>query len=309
MSITNVSGPLAVGLADPYNPNSNPEVGPSMGIMGFCLMDPRGPWTYKSGQDFGQPVAGWFSFEPLSLNITPAAASAAAIAAAAHTVSGTPMTLVSSSGAGIVVGASVTNYNTGAVVTGLLAVGQAAARVSFGSAGTIQPWDPTTLTARCVIITCNNASGTGGNFTIAGFDIYGVPMTETLTSAPGSSLTVTGKKAWKYIQSITPNFTDATYTYSVGTTDLYGLPIATNFAGDVYANFNATGLTTLTTYVAGVTTAATATTGDVRGTIGLPSAADGTKRLMVYQTILLPNLALANGVAGTSTGIYGVVQA
>lgn len=309
MSITNLSGPLIVSLADPYNPDSNPEQGPSLSIEGFGILDPRPFFTYKSGQDFGQQTCGFLgSSNIMTLNITPATKSASAIAAAQHVTDGTPMTLVSSSGSGIVVGASAINPNSGATITGLLAVGQAAARVSFGSVGTIQLWDPTTLTARVVIITCNNSSGTGGNITIAGYDIYGFPMTETLDIAPGSALTVTGQKAWKYIASITPAFTDGTYTYEVGTTDIFGFPLASNYFGDLLINYPSAVVTADTGYTAGVNTLASATTGDVRGTYALQTASNGTNQLILYQNILLPNLALPNGVAGSSTGMFGVNQ-
>lgn len=304
MSISAFTGPV-LSWADP----SNPETAPSPFIEGVALLDPRPFFTYNPGQNFGALTAGFLGTTSINtLLITPAIASTTAIAAAQHTTSGTPLTLVASTGNGVSVGASTVNPNTGIAVSGLLAIGGASGRVAFGSAGTVQLWDPTTLTARAVIITASNALGTGGNFTVAGYDIYGFPMTETLTSAPGSALTVTGKKAWKYIASITPNFTDATYNYSVGTTDLYGLPLASTFAGDLIVNYNATLDTDVTTYLAGVNTAATATTGDVRGTIGLSAPSDGTKTLIVYQQPLLSNIALANGVAGTSTGLFGVNQ-
>lgn len=310
MTITAFTGPL-VTFADP----NNPETGPSLFIQGSGILDPRPFYDYNPGQNFGSATAGFFTASDiLSLNITPTAIGAGAVVAAAHTVTGTPMTLVSATGAGVTAGASVVNANTGITVTGLACIDVPSARVSFGQAATIQLWDPTTLTARALSITANNASGVGGNFTIAGYDIYGFPMSEVLTSAPGSALTVTGKKAWKFVASVTPNFTDGTYTYAVNTTDIFGFPIASTYFGDltiVYPGSGATNfVTSVTGYTAAVTTVATSTTGDVRGTYALQSASNGTNRLMVSQQLLLPNIALANGPGGTSvTGLFGVNQA
>lgn len=304
MSISAFTGPL-ITWADP----ENPETAPSLLVEGAGILDPRPFYTYNPGQNFGSQTCGFVSPQVLTLLIAPATKSASAIAGAQSVTSGTPMTLVSSSGSGVVVGASVVNPNTGATISGLVGIGQASARVSFGSAATVQPWDPTTLTARAVIITCNNALGVGGNITIAGYDIYGFPMTETLDIAPASALTVTGKKAWKYITSATPAFTDATYTYEIGTTDIFGLPLASSYFGDVLINYPSAVITAATGYTAGVTTTASATTGDVRGTYSLQTASNGTNVLMVMQSILLPNLALANGPGGTSvTGLFGVQQ-
>ena len=63
--------------------------------------------------------------------------------------------------------------------------------------------------------------GAGGTFTLAGWDFYRQPQTETITVAAGAS-TGYGKKAFKDLASVTPNFTDA-HNYSVGTSDVFGL--------------------------------------------------------------------------------------
>lgn len=299
MSITAFSGPL-ISFGQATSGDYNPEQGPSLFWGGAGILDPRSPFTYEPGQNFGSATAGFLGTSNiLALNITPAASGTATVAALANVTSGTPMTLVSATGDGITVGASVKNYNTGQTVTGLLAVGGAAGRVSFGDSGTIQLWDPTTLTARALSVT-GVAAGAGGAFLVSGYDIYGVPMTETITCAAGAN-TANGKKAFKYIASVTPQFTDA-QNYSVGTTNLFGLPIRADYAGELLVNYNATLATAITTFVAADTATATATTGDVRGTIGVASATDGTKRLIVYQNPLLANI-------GAVTGLFGKTQA
>lgn len=299
MSITAFSGPL-ISFGQGTSSDYNPELGPSLFYGGAGILDPRSPFTYEPGQNFGSATCGFLgSSNILTLNIAPAASGTATVAALANVTSGVAMTLVSATGNGITVGASVKNYNTGATVTGLLAVGGAAGRVSFGDSGTVQLWDPTTLTARALSVT-GVASGSGGDFLVSGYDIYGVPMTETITCGAGVN-TANGKKAFKYIASVVPQFTDA-YNYSVGTTNLFGLPIRSDYAGDLTVNYNATLATSITTYVAADTATATATTGDVRGTIGVASATDGTKRLIVYQNPLVANI-------GSVTGLFGKTQA
>jgi len=55
-------------------------------------------------------------------------------------------------------------------------------------------------------------------------------------------------------------------------------------------------------FTAAVTTnPATTTTGDIRGTIALPSASDGTKRLTIFESVTVANIS-------SITGLYGVAQ-
>ena len=182
-----------------------------------------------------------------------------------------------------------------AQATGTTALGQ-----PFGAPASVYLWNPQALVSRAVSVT-GSSSSTGGNITISGYDIYGVPMSEVI-AAPAGATTVNGKKAFKYISSVVPAFTDA-HNYSVGTTDIYGFPLRSDFFSDVSINYNAAAVTANTGYVAAVTTSpATTTTGDVRGTYALQSASDGSKRLAIRQFILPANM---NSV----TGLFGVTQA
>jgi len=170
----------------------------------------------------------------------------------------------------------------------------------LGQPSSVYLWNPQALVARAVSVT-GSASATGGNITINGYDIYGVPMSEVI-AAPASATTVNGKKAFKYISSVVPAFTDA-HNYSVGTTDIYGFPLRSDFFSDVAINYNAAAITANTGYVAAVTTSpATTTTGDVRGTYALQSASDASKRLAIRQFILPANM-------NSTTGLFGVTQA
>jgi len=180
------------------------------------------------------------------------------------------------------------------------ATGTTALAQPFGQSNSISLWNPQAMVSRAVSVT-GSASATGGNILISGYDIYGVPMSEVI-AAPASATTVNGKKAFKYIASVVPQFTDA-HNYSIGTTDIYGFPLRSDNFGDVVINYNATGITANTGYTAAVTTSpATTSTGDVRGTYALQSAADASKRLVVRQFITPANI-------GSITGLFGVTQA
>lgn len=180
------------------------------------------------------------------------------------------------------------------------ATGTTALAQPFGQSNTVYLWNPQAVVSRAVSVT-GSSSATGGNILISGYDIYGVPMSEVI-AAPASATTVNGKKAFKYIASVVPQFTDA-HNYSVGTTDIYGLPLRADFFSDVAINYNNAVITANTGFTAAVTTSpATTGTGDVRGTYALQSAADGSKRLSIRQFILPAN-------AGSITGLFGVTQA
>lgn len=109
--------------------------------------------------------------------------------------------------------------------------------------------------------------GTGGNFLISGADQYGVPMTQLLTVAAGASTGWTTKN-FKYIYSITPQFTDGSHNYSVGTADQFGFHLRSTLYEDMAIFFGSTWMSTGTGYVAAVLTQpATNLTGDVRGSV------------------------------------------
>lgn len=135
--------------------------------------------------------------------------------------------------------------------------------------------DPRQSIARAVSIT-GVVSGTGGNFIVRGADIYGVLMSETIAAGAGVS-TVFGKKAFKYIFSVTPQFSDA-HTYSVGTTDVFGYHYRAPTWEDTEAFWNAIGQTVTQGYTAplALITASTATTADVRGTLQTSAQGGGT---------------------------------
>lgn len=178
--------------------------------------------------------------------------------------------------------------------------------IPFGSAGTMQLYNPAAMCGRVINITPSGGS-TSIVWTIQGADIYGFAQTEQITTA-GSA--VSGKKAWKYIQSVTPGVADGTNNYTVGTIDTVGLPlrsdIYTAIAGlglDVALYYNGAAIAATTGWTKADLTAPTATTGDVRGTYGLQSASNGTKVLIAVQSPSPANMGVQ--MPTHSVGMFG----
>lgn len=158
---------------------------------------------------------------------------------------------------------------------------------------------------RAVATTTGAGTPTSRNVTISGYDVYGQPMSEVIATGTVASTTVNGKKAFYQISSITISGSPVV-TVAVGTTDILGAPVRITNAGYIArAGWDNTLAADAGTFVAAVTTAATTTSGDVRGTYVPSSATDGAKRLVMG--ILLP--AIAVGPQATRTGALGVTQA
>jgi len=150
--------------------------------------------------------------------------------------------------------------------------------------------------------------GAARTYTVSGYDYYGQPMTENITTI--AAQTVSGNKAFYQVASVVGAGGGSTTAVTVGTTDKLGLPLRVFDAGYlVRIGWNNTvandsgGNSSFT--AADMTTPATSTTGDVRGTYIPSSATNGIKRLVVV--IALPGIAA--GPNATRTGALGVTQA
>ncbi|HVO24824.1 MAG TPA: hypothetical protein VMW56_14480 [Candidatus Margulisiibacteriota bacterium] len=178
--------------------------------------------------------------------------------------------------------------------------------------------DPTQALARNVQVTAA-AGATATSCTVRGYDVYFNPLSEQITVTAGS--TVQGKKAFKAVTSATLNAADAGHNYSVGTGDLFGF----NFRSDrwEYTNifYNGGFAVSNTGWTGAVTTApATATTGDVRGTVAVASlatigaASNGSisslaltgRRLAIFQSMPLWNML--SGHPGSPQWMFGQAQ-
>jgi hypothetical protein len=189
---------------------------------------------------------------------------------------------------------------TGDTVTGLFT--GAASTIPFGTAGTIQAFNPGDMISRAVSIT-STTSQVVQTFTVNSLDVFGYPVTELITTVGTGATTTLGKKAHKYILSVTPSVTDGTGSYSVGTQDIIGFPIRSdNWQAaadyDISLMFNNAAIAANTGYLAAVLTTPTNATGDVRGTYALQTPSNGTLRLIATQTPLVANLGSAIGLSG-----------
>lgn len=124
--------------------------------------------------------------------------------------------------------------------------------------------------------------------TVKGTDVDGKPLTES--SASGTSLA--GKKAFKTVTSV--SFSADVTGATVGTGDVFGLPVFLPGTAYVLKELQDGAAATAGTVVAGVSSAATATTGDVRGTYDPNAAADGAK---VFELIVALGDPSYKGVA------------
>lgn len=158
---------------------------------------------------------------------------------------------------------------------------------------------------RAVAVTIGAGTITNRNVTINGYDYYGQAMSEVIATGTTQSTTVNGKKAFFQISSATVSGAVGA-TIALGTTDILGIPVrVTDAAYIASVGWNNVLARDTGTFVAAVTTTATTTSGDVRGTYVPSEATNGTKRLVMG--ILLP--AIAVGPNSTRTGALGVTQA
>lgn len=160
---------------------------------------------------------------------------------------------------------------------------------------------------RCVALLSSNAGDTTQTATVAGTDLYGVPLTSAVTMTGTAAVNTT--KGFKTVTAVTLS-TSLAGNLSVGTSDVFGLPYyQANQDGLIvsWAGFPATS----GTFKAGDTTApATVSTSDVRGSFAPASASNGTNRLAFYvtpQVVPYPNEPTRPGFDSITT-LYGVPQ-
>ena len=129
---------------------------------------------------------------------------------------------------------------------------------------------------------------------VTGWDVWRQYMTEsisvTVTTTTPATTAAYGKKAFKYINSVTNTVLATTATVSVGIGDTFGFPIRADYAGQIWAYAGNTAVVSNIGFTAAVSTTgspATNTTGDVRGTLQLSGAGAGTA---------ITNAATTNGV-------------
>lgn len=193
------------------------------------------------------------------------------------------------------------------------------ALAAYQTAGAAAVFDPRSGLARGVSVTAAAAGDAGATVTVAGLDIYMQPMAEVLAVA-GAGITY-GKKAFKYVTSVTPNKAGggaAAGTFAVGTSDLFGLAMRSDAWEYLAIQWGGAGIGSNAGWVPADTTApATGTTGDVRGTLQLSAAGpgatfvaggapDGIRRLIVSMRVPSDNLLYAT--AQNPAPLFGTPQ-
>jgi hypothetical protein len=172
----------------------------------------------------------------------------------------------------------------------------AAATLTTSTGATATVW---TLDAprNLAITTSTAAADTIVTFT--GYDVYKVKIVEQITIATGASSGV-GAKAFKYVESIAIySASDITSdTVNIGTGSKLGLPYKLAKKSDLIRAYHTGAMDDSVTVVAAVTTTASATTGDVRGTVTMNSALDGNE-IVAWMVVADPN---------SDAGIRGVTQ-
>ena len=145
--------------------------------------------------------------------------------------------------------------------------------VRANSAGTLATLD----VPRNITIT-SAADDSALTFTVYGKDEYGVSMTETITGA--NATVAAGLKAFKTVSRVAVSGNSG--SVQVGFGDVLGIPFFLSDGDLVVKEMEDDTLRTNGTFVAGVQSEASATTGDVRGTYDPNSACNGSLTFRLF---------------------------
>jgi hypothetical protein len=333
MPITAFSGPIGqfgtvltasagTGLLG-LDTEHNNQRGPMFSDLGDMLMDPRVAFAFQPGSAVTAKTFGFYNnqflvdYVPLTINTS--ALNASSIVSTGVTTYSIPSSLgVSSNG---IISTTIIAPETGTATGTLLAIDSTAAYVTFGSDGALAAWNPSAGTGRNVQI-ITSSSGDGGTFSIAGRDMYGFKITESIALSQGttnsSGVTMKTQKAFKYISSIKNTTTPTSTGVSIGFGDTYGFPLYTPYVG-----FNSQvailasgvgsslgGIVNLssgnTILAAGTSITQTSTTADVRGTFASTTASNGVVRI---QMLCTPVASAAAGITSTNVApFFGATQ-
>lgn len=308
MGITAISGPhVSFGITQGSTgqvQEYNEERGPDVSDLGNAAQDPRYYFNYKPGSPVGTKVYGFYEtnavvdFVPTTLQT-----SAILISSNAAITAGTALTLAAGSSALGTYTTTIIAPETGVVTGNLIAIDSTAQYLTFGSGGTIALWNPAAGTGRQITLTpAGNSSNDGGSWAIAGRDMYGIKMTETISF---SSQVMTSKKAFKYISSIVAATTIGSTGVGIGFNDTFGLPLlAKNTGYNLQIRLTPTASLQYSNSSGAITTGSTATqtatSSDPRGTYASTTASNGTLRLQIVMPF---TPAQVNAVSATDTAL------
>ena len=194
------------------------------------------------------------------------------------------------------------------------AAASANAAEPYRLAGLGLAFDPLQAVTRALSVTAASIGSGTGTFLASGYDIYGVPMSELLTA--NGTTTVNGKKAFKYVTSITVVTAATTVTpanVNFGVSDVFGINLRSDKWEYLNINWNACNAPTSAGWTAALSTTSSTTTMDVRGTVNASTLAvatvastNGARRLTIIQNVPLYNMLNATPLATAS--LFGTVQ-
>jgi hypothetical protein len=193
-----------------------------------------------------------------------------------------------------------------AATDGTSPLDSAATTTTVGGQTVFDVRDGSTYGRNLVSVVTHSSSIVAMTILISGFDYAEQPMSELHTiTATGTSKTVTGTKAFAYVSSIaiTAAADAEANTLNLGTGSVLGLPFKLAAIGDMYqASIGGVqeliNVASNATVVAAVTTTATTSTGDVRGTITFNGTLDGSTECVVWYGI--DDHASGAGLAGVA---------
>lgn len=327
MAVSTVAGPqITYGItlsSSGADFEHNPDRGPSFADLGEGLLDPRPPFMFAPGQASSKPFFGWAGlFGGPVVDQAPSATSTNNIAATQVPVGGTALTLNANTSLGFGAAAIINAYEGGTV--SIRPIDGAMTGLAFGVSGGANLWNPQTAVARTLTVFGSSNGSTAEAWSVAGRDLYGQKMTELILGAStGQSSNVggIGKKAWKYISSIVPSTVNGAIgstLVTVGTNDVYGFPLRVDHPGYVTAWAGSASSATLITassasiHTLAVTSAASATTGDVRGTLGSSTVGSLSNssnfKIVMFISPSAQNLQATSLGSSYPSGIVGLQQ-
>ena len=165
--------------------------------------------------------------------------------------------------------------------------------------------DERQMLSRTLQYVSTSASDNTATVTVSGYDVYGVPMTETIT-LNGTTI-VNGKKAFKFIKSAVTGVATLVGNVNIGTTNTIGLGLRADSFSYLRVYVADAGITANTGFTkADITAPATAATGDPRGTYTMQSAPNGSTRIAVWQDLSTNQYQVGSNVV--LVPVFGVAQ-
>jgi hypothetical protein len=323
MAITGWTGPLVgfgVSPSTTYAAEYNEQRGPSFFDCYDAMLDPRSAYGYYPGGGTNALATKAFYGFPEGRGIVDVVLSSGSTNALVISSNTTPATgasvTLTPSTAKDTKATTIVAPETGLAVS-VTCLGSTAVALTFGSdGGSVNLWNPAGIVGRCISITASCGVTDGGTWSVAGRDIYGFKITESVTASTQANTAVNTKKAFKYISSILACTTVTSTGVGIGLTDTIGLPLYSPNNGYttqvliVSSISSATGTVALATasYVPGSTATATSTTGDVRGTYASTTASNGTLRFQLHVRPTPGALQTMVSTAADTSGLFGVTQ-